>query len=71
MNKYTLGKGRNFNVGSLNGETVIYRKGDYGNYIRKFNGKLTEESLLGYGDEVIYLSDAKLLRRDKSRLQIL
>lgn len=71
MNKYALGKGASFNLGSLSGTTVVYRNGLGGVYSRRFVNKLDEENLIGYGDEAILINDEDLLKRCKSTLQII
>lgn len=71
MNKYALGKGASFNLGSLGGKTVVYRKGLGGVYSKQFVNGLGEENLIGYGDEVILINDEDLLKRSKSTLQII
>lgn len=71
MNKYALGKGASFNLGSLSGKTVVYRKGVGGVYSRQFANRLGEENLIGYGDEVFFINEEDLLKRCKSTLQII
>ncbi len=71
MTRFAIGKGGRFRIDSDGNMLFVYRNDGQKNYVREVGTDLGTESPVCYGDEAFLLDGGKILRRVKSRLEII
>ncbi len=71
MKKYAIGRNGNFNL-DFDGNLAVYRTENGCVYKRAFlDSAILKEKPIAYADEAFTLDDAKILIRNKNKLEII
>ncbi len=71
MTRFAIGKGGRFRIDSNGNMLFVYRNDGQKIYTREVGTDLGAETPVCYGDEAVMLDGGKILRRVKSRLEII
>ncbi len=71
MTRFAIGKGGRFRIDSDGNTIFVYRNSGQKIYLREIGSDFGTESPVCYGDEAVIFDGGKILRRAKSRLEII